>query len=306
MYRQLLLRTVAMDNQVPYVTASLNDSGMVFRDRIMYMINIRKLRRGILPGILMAALLAGGNLAFNISSELTEAAVSAGTERTGQAEGNEIRNENPMQQPEKTSELVDMQEITETQSGQDGTEVTATENMSQNVEKPTEKNATEMSSVSDGENNAQATENTTSENDYPTDGDGYYYEQLPDGVPYTSGFSGSSGVASIVAAGEGDTESRVLYDNGNGTYSDDNGFRYSYQGNGTWADANGNSYSTWNDENYNSGIELEQRELQGVNGTVDIKETTNGDYYYRDSNGVGYTDNGDGTWTDENGNTYTE
>lgn len=143
-------------------------------------------------------------------------------------------------------------------------------------------------------------------NDYPTDGDGYYYEQLPDGVPYTSGFSGSSGVASIVAAGEGDTESRVLYDNGNGTYSDDNGFRYSYQGNGTWADANGNSYSTWNDEDYNFGIELEQRELQGVNGTVDIKETTNGDYYYRDSNGVGYTDNGDGTWTDENGNTYTE
>ena len=31
------------------------------------------------------------------------------------------------------------------------------------------------------------------------------------------------------------------------TYSDDNGFRYSYQGNGAWADANGNSYSTWND-----------------------------------------------------------
>ena len=109
-----------------------------------------------------------------------------------------------------------------------------------------------------------------------------------------------------MAAGEGDTESRVLYDNGNGTYSDDNGFRYSYQGNGTWADANGNSYSTWNDENYHFGIELEQRELQGANGTVDIKETTNGDYYYRDSNGVGYTDNGDGTWTDENGNTYTE
>ena len=139
MYRQLLLRTVAMDNQVPYVTASLNDSGMVFRDRIMYMINIRKLRRGILPGILMAALLAGGNLAFNISSELTEAAVSAGTERTGQAEGNELRNENPMQQAEKNSELVDMQEITETQSGQDDTEVTAAENMSQNEENLTEK-----------------------------------------------------------------------------------------------------------------------------------------------------------------------
>ena len=42
MYRQLLLRTVAMDNQVPYVTASLNDSGMVFRDRIMYMTKYTK------------------------------------------------------------------------------------------------------------------------------------------------------------------------------------------------------------------------------------------------------------------------
>ncbi len=61
------------------------------------------------------------------------------------------------------------------------------------------------------------------------------------------------------------------------------------------------------DENYHFGIELEQRELQGVNGTVDIKETTNGDYYYRDSNGCRLIPKiGDGTWTDENGNTYTE
>ena len=61
LYRQLLLRTVAMDNQVPYVSASLNDSGMVFKDRILYMFNIRKFRRGLLPGILMAVLLVGGN-----------------------------------------------------------------------------------------------------------------------------------------------------------------------------------------------------------------------------------------------------
>ena len=72
------------------------------------------------------------------------------------------------------------------------------------------------------------------------------------------------------------------------------------------ADANGNSYRTWNDEDYYSGNQLEQHELQGSNGTVTVKETTNGDYYYCDADGVGYTDNGDGTWTDENGNIYTE
>ena len=41
LYRQLLLRTVAMENQIPYVSASLNDSEMVFKDRILYMVNIR-------------------------------------------------------------------------------------------------------------------------------------------------------------------------------------------------------------------------------------------------------------------------
>lgn len=52
LYRQLLLRTVAMENQIPYVTASLNDSEMVFKDRILYMVNIRKLRKGILQEFL--------------------------------------------------------------------------------------------------------------------------------------------------------------------------------------------------------------------------------------------------------------
>ena len=57
-----------MENQIPYVSASLNDSEMVFKDRILYMVNIRKLRRGILPGILVTLLLAGGNLVFNVSA----------------------------------------------------------------------------------------------------------------------------------------------------------------------------------------------------------------------------------------------
>lgn len=52
LYRQLLLRTVAMENRIPYVTASLNDSGMVFKDRILYMMSIRKLKRGILPNVI--------------------------------------------------------------------------------------------------------------------------------------------------------------------------------------------------------------------------------------------------------------
>ena len=74
LYRKLLLRTVAIDNQVPYVTASLNDSSMVFKDRILYMLNMKKLRKNILPGVLLAMVLVGGNLVFCFSGEVISGA----------------------------------------------------------------------------------------------------------------------------------------------------------------------------------------------------------------------------------------
>ena len=299
LYRQLLLRTVAMNNQIPYVTASLNDSGMVFKDRILYMVNIRKLRRGILPGILVTVLLAGSNLVFNVSAGTDPVPVrteNSGLEKNADPEEKNVPDYAPY------SEMIDMQKIAGIQS-----EESVAEDADAEVSVNSEENAdAETNSDSAVESSGQESETTDNGSSSDSDGSGYYYESLPAGVPYTSGFSGSSGVGSIVASGEGDEESRVLYDNGDGTYSDDNGFRYSYQGDGNWADANGNSYRTWNDEDYNFGTQLDQRELQGSNGTVEVKETTNGEYYYRDANGVGYTDNGDVTWTDENGNSYTE
>ena len=299
LYRQLLLRTVAMENQIPYVTASLNDSGMVFKDRILYMVNMRKLRRGILPGILVTVLLAGGNLVFNVSAGTDTIPVrmeKSSPEKNADSEEKTVPDYAPF------SETIDMQKIAATQSETGLSEDADTEasvNSGENI-------SSETNSDPVVESSGQESETTDNGSGSDSDGSGSYYENLPAGVPYTSGFSGSSGVGSIVASGEGDDESRVLYDNGDGTYSDDNGFRYSYQGDGNWADANGNSYRTWNDEDYNSGTKLGQHELQGSSGSVDVKETTNGDYYYRDANGVGYTDNGDGTWTDENGNSYTE
>ncbi len=299
LYRQLLLRTVVMENQIPYVTASLNDSGMVFRDRILYMVNIRKLRRGILPGILVTALLAGGNLIFNVSAGTDTVPVR--TEKSA-PEKNASPEEKNAPDYAPFSQLVNMQQVAEPQSE----EKTAENAETGNSVSSEENSATETTPESLIENSGQVNETTDYESDYDSDESVSHYEDLPEGVPYTSGFSNASGVASIVAPGEDESGSRVLYDNGDGTYSDDSGTRYSYQGDGNWADANGNSYHTWDDEDYYFGTQLGQHELQGSNGAVDIKETTNGDYHYRDENGVGYTDNGDGTWTDENGNTYTE
>ena len=315
LYRQLLLRTVAMNSQIPYVTASLNDSGMVFKDRILYMVNIQKLRRGILPGVLLAVLLVGGNLVFTVSA----LPVGTGTSAQGNSDG-AADDDIPYPDFAPFSELVDMQNAPAISDGQAGAgnaeDVSGVaENLQDNASNRMESTAgavtgsettTDSVSPSTEDSMQDNTDSTDSGNTGENTDNIDHYAHLPAGVPYTSGYSSASGVASIVAPGEDENDARVLQDNGDGTYSDEIGFTYSYQGDGTWADAYGNSYRTWNDEDYNFGNQLEHHELQSSSGSVDVKQTTNGDYYYRDSNGVGYTDNGDGTWTDENGNNYTE
>ena len=90
-------------------------------------------------------------------------------------------------------------------------------------------------------------------------------------------------------------------------YRGDDGMKYTDNGNETYTDENGNTYSALNDETHYLGTTLEQHDLEDSDGnTVTITQTTNGDYYFRDENGTGFSDNGDGTWTDENGNSYTE
>ena len=223
LYRQLLLRTVAMENQIPYVSASLNDSEMVFKDRILYMVNIRKLRRGILPGILVTLLLAGGNLVFNVSAGTDTVSVEtekSGIEKNADSEKNNVPDYAPF------SEMVTMQKDAETQGEGGVTENADTEDSVDEEEKADAETNDEPAMENSGQVSETTDDGITSDNNESVSS----YENLPAGVPYTSGFTTASGVASIVAPGGGDEESRVLYDNGDGTYSDDYGSRYSYQG----------------------------------------------------------------------------
>lgn len=99
----------------------------------------------------------------------------------------------------------------------------------------------------------------------------------------------------------------ILYEDYSYEYRGDDGMKYTDNGDETYTDENGNTYSALNDDTHHMGQTLEQYSLQDADGnTVTVTQTTNGDYYYRDENGVGYTGNGDGTWIDENGNSYTE
>ncbi len=75
-------------------------------------------------------------------------------------------------------------------------------------------------------------------------------------------------------------------------YRGDDGMNYTDNGDETYTDENGNTYSALNDDTHHLGHTLEQHDLQDANGnTVTVTETTNGDYYFQDENGTGFTDN---------------
>ena len=203
LYRQLLLRTVAMENQIPYVTASLNDSEIVFKDRILYMVNIRKLRRGILPGILVTLLLAGGNLVFNVSAGTDTVSVETekfGIEKNADPEKNNVPDYAPF------SEMVTMQKAAETQDEGEVTENADTEDSVDEEEKTDAETNDEPAMENSGQVSETTDDGITSDNNESVSS----YENLPAGVPYTSGFTTASGVASIVAPGGGDEESEFF------------------------------------------------------------------------------------------------
>lgn len=108
---------------------------------------------------------------------------------------------------------------------------------------------------------------------------------------------------------EGNTVSveRTIYSDYSSKYVGDDGTVYTTDDEVYFTDENGKTWQALNDDTHYMGAELEQHVLTDADGnSVTVTETTNGDYYYRDDNGTGFTCNGDGTWSDENGNSYNE
>ena len=313
LYRKLLLRTVAIDNQVPYVTASLNDSSMVFKDRILYMLNMKKLRKNILPGVLLAMVLVGGNLVFCFSGEVISGAEN--TQDQIPKDGDETGQDS--EEDAKKRELVDMVAAHETSGGQQ---------LTGKGDKPEDSNrdgSTESSEQIDAadqeENQNQTGVNSSDEMGENSDGQNPDSDNSGDGYSDTDN-NGTSGddttdktvinTSSLTVRGSGGSTfeiERVLYSDYSVEYRGYDGVGYTDNGNESYTDDYGNTYPALTDATHYLGTTLEQHTLTSSDGnTVTVTQTTNGDYYYRDDNGIGFSDNGDGTWTDENGNTYTE
>ena len=313
LYRKLLLRTVAIDDQVPYVTASLNDSSMVFKDRILYMLNMKKLRKNVLPGVILAMVLVGGNLAFGFSGETISGAQN--TQQQAQKDGDSSGQDSG--EDAKKRELVDMVASHGTSDEQqlagkgDKLENSNSDGLAEN---------SGQGDVADQQGNQDQTgvnssdetgENSDGQNPDPDNSGGGYSDTDNNGTPGDDTTNKTViNTSSLTLRGSGGSTfeiERVLYSDYSVEYRGYDGVGYTDNGNESYTDDYGNTYPALNDSTHYLGTTLEQHTLTSSDGnTVTVTQTTNGDYYYRDDNGTGFSDNGDGTWTDENGNTYTE
>jgi len=68
-YHRLLLKTAENRMRVHYVSASLNDDMTAFKERVLYMVNIKQLKKGRVLAILFIALLVSSNLMVGCSAE---------------------------------------------------------------------------------------------------------------------------------------------------------------------------------------------------------------------------------------------
>ena len=313
LYRKLLLRTVAIDDQVPYVTASLNDSSMVFKDRILYMLNMKKLRKNVLPGVILAMVLVGGNLVFGFSGETISGAQN--TQQQAQKDGDSSGQDSG--EDAKKRELVDMVASHGTSDEQqlagkgDKLENSNSDGLAEN---------SGQGDVADQEGNQDQTgvnssdetgENSDGQNPDPDNSGGGYSDTDNNGTPGDDTTNKTViNTSSLTLRGSGGSTfeiERVLYSDYSVEYRGYDGVGYTDNGNESYTDDYGNTYPALNDSTHYLGTTLEQHTLTSSDGnTVTVTQTTNGDYYYRDDNGTGFSDNGDGIWTDENGNTYTE
>lgn len=313
LYRKLLLRTVAIDNQVPYVTASLNDSSMVFKDRILYMLNMKKLRKNVLPGVILAMVLVGGNLAFGFSGETISGAQN--TQQQAQKDGDSSGQDSG--EDAKKRELVDM---VASHGTSDEQQLTGKGDKLENSNSDGLAENSGQGDVADQEGNQDQTgvnssdetgENSDGQNPDPDNSGGGYSDTDNNGTPGDDTTNKTViNTSSLTLRGSGGSTfeiERVLYSDYSVEYRGYDGVGYTDNGNESYTDDYGNTYPALNDSTHYLGTTLEQHTLTSSDGnTVTVTQTTNGDYYYRDDNGTGFSDNGNGTWTDENGNTYTE
>lgn len=74
-YGELLLKIAASQNHIPYMSVGFSDGKKVFKDRILYMKNLRRLKEKVFPAVLLGTILVGAQVVVGVSFDAVQAAV---------------------------------------------------------------------------------------------------------------------------------------------------------------------------------------------------------------------------------------
>lgn len=85
-YGELLLKIAAGQNHIPYMSVGFSDGKKIFKNRILYMKNLRCLKEKIFPAIVLGIVMIGSQVLVNVSFEAVQAAAE---EMTGISAGGE-------------------------------------------------------------------------------------------------------------------------------------------------------------------------------------------------------------------------
>lgn len=293
-YGELLLKIAATQNHVPYLSVSLSDSKQVFKDRILYMRNLKSLKEKLFPAILLTVVMAVSHVLVGISigdipvmagnlvdfqpeaRGLTDMSTVAGQESDGGEFGTP--------EGKASGQAVSMvPSIRENKENQENTHALPDSEADSRTEQVTEVRNEEADTQQEGAENPSSADDTadTSQMEEPQN------PTLTD--------------ERVTVYGNGGNSATYVYRATDGNWYDGGWQQYYGNGGGEWVEAG--TGSVWTEQGPPNPSDSAQAEA-----SVTDESGLNSQSLYLGADGVWqngargvYTDNGDGTYTGPDG-----
>lgn len=305
-YGELLLKIAASQNHIPYMSVGFSDGKRVFKDRILYMKNLRKLKEKVFPAVMLGVILVGMQAVVGVSFEAVQAAAGGLVEfqpdRNGENSVDMIAgsdfDENELARLENASEAVGHGQT----NGNEAAELSIELEETQNGNTETNENSSSLDKAGSGNSDLNGENENTDAADGNTDSNGGGSSDTESAQ--TRGITLTDDQKTVWAT-DG-SWANYIYRATDGNWYDGSGRLYYENGGGSWTLASSGESAT-----EDAPATPSEEAISSVNVTDDfgynsqtLYETGSGEWM-NNASGV-YTDNGDGTFTGPDGTLWYE
>ena len=305
-YGELLLKIAASQNHIPYMSVGFSDGKRVFKDRILYMKNLRKLKEKVFLAVMLGVILVGMQAVVGVSFEAVQAAAGGLVEfqpdRNGENSVDMIAgsdlDENELARLENASEAAGHGQT----NGNEAAELSIELEETQNGSTETNENSSSLDKAGSGNSDLNGENENTDVADGNTDSNGG--GSLDTESAQTRGITLTDDQKTVWAI-DG-SWANYIYRATDGNWYDGSGRLYYENGGGSWTLASSGEAAT-----EDAPVTPSEEAISSVNVTDDfgynsqtLYETGSGEWM-NNASGV-YTDNGDGTFTGPDGTLWYE